>query len=83
MRRRGVEGRSRALRDGNTRSERGIHGPYNLAVAKFVTREQFTHEYAHVFEGSKEWQAIHATASEMYGWDSRSTYIQNPPYFGG
>jgi aconitate hydratase len=50
------------------------------AVAKFVTREQFTHEYAHVFDGSAEWQAIHATASEMYGWDSKSTYIQNPPY---
>jgi aconitate hydratase len=53
------------------------------AVAKFVTREQFTHEYAHVFDGSAEWQAIHATASEMYGWDSKSTYIQNPPYFEG
>ena len=53
------------------------------AVAKFVTREQFTHEYAHVFEGSDEWQKIHAAASEAYGWDSKSTYIQNPPYFEG
>jgi aconitate hydratase len=53
------------------------------AVAKFVTREQFTTEYGHVFDGSAEWQAIHATASEAYGWDAKSTYIQNPPYFEG
>ena len=53
------------------------------AVASFVTREQFTHEYAHVFEGSEEWRAIAAASSEMYPWDSKSTYIQNPPYFEG
>ena len=53
------------------------------AVAAFVTREQFTHEYAHVFEGSEEWRAIAAASSEMYPWDSKSTYIQNPPYFEG
>jgi aconitate hydratase len=53
------------------------------AVAQFVTREQFTHEYAHVFEGSDAWQAIKATASEAYAWDAKSTYIQNPPYFEG
>jgi aconitate hydratase len=53
------------------------------AVAKFVTREQFTHEYAHVFEGSDAWRAIKATASEAYAWDAKSTYIQNPPYFEG
>ncbi len=53
------------------------------AVASFVTREQFTTQYAHVFEGSEEWQRIPATASEMYPWDSKSTYIQNPPYFEG
>jgi aconitate hydratase len=53
------------------------------AVAQFVTREQFTHEYAHVFEGSDAWRAIKATASEAYAWDAKSTYIQNPPYFEG
>jgi aconitate hydratase len=53
------------------------------AVAQFVTREQFTHEYEHVFEGSEAWRAIKATASEAYAWDAKSTYIQNPPYFEG
>jgi aconitate hydratase len=53
------------------------------AVAAFVTREQFSHEYAHVFEGSAEWQAINAAAGEAYAWDAKSTYIQNPPYFEG
>jgi aconitate hydratase len=52
-------------------------------VARSVTREQFTTQYAHVFEGSDEWRAIRASSSEMYPWDERSTYIQNPPYFEG
>ena len=55
----------------------------DAAVAKDVTREQFTHEYAHVFEGSAAWQAIKAGGGEMYAWDAKSTYIQNPPYFEG
>lgn len=52
-------------------------------VARSVTREQFTQQYAHVFEGSDEWRAIRASSTEMYPWDERSTYIQNPPYFEG
>jgi aconitate hydratase len=55
----------------------------DAAVAANVTREQFSREYAHVFEGSAEWRAIRSSPSEMYPWDSRSTYIQNPPYFEG
>jgi aconitate hydratase len=53
------------------------------AVRRNVTREQYSREYAHVFEGSAEWQAIKTVPSEMYPWDSKSTYIQNPPYFEG
>ncbi|MFO0961738.1 MAG: aconitate hydratase AcnA [Phycisphaerales bacterium] len=55
----------------------------DAAVAASVERAQFTREYAHVFEGSDEWKSIPAAASEMYRWDERSTYIQNPPYFEG
>ncbi|MBL9140869.1 MAG: aconitate hydratase AcnA, partial [Phycisphaerae bacterium] len=55
----------------------------DAAVAKNVTRGQFSQQYAHVFEGSDEWRAIQSSSSEMYPWDSTSTYIQNPPYFEG
>ena len=53
------------------------------AVHDHVTREQFTHEYSNVFQGSAEWQAIKVDAGEIYAWDGSSTYIQNPPFFEG
>ncbi len=50
-------------------------------IAQCVTREQFTQQYAHVFEGSQEWQAVKSTTGPLYGWDDASTYIQEPPFF--
>jgi len=55
----------------------------DAAVAKNVTRAQFEKEYAEVFDGSGAWKAIKTEASEMYAWNAKSTYIQNPPYFDG
>ena len=52
-------------------------------VHECVTREQFTEQYASVFEGSDEWQAIADTGGARYAWDEASTYIQNPPFFEG
>lgn len=52
-------------------------------VAKYVTTDQFRKEYANVFEGTKKWQDIDISNSELYPWDNTSTYIQNPPYFEG
>ncbi len=51
------------------------------AVAKNVVREQFEREYANVFDGSDEWKAIKVAGGEMYTWDAKSTYIQEPPFF--
>jgi aconitate hydratase len=53
------------------------------AVAKAVTSELFKKSYADVLKGDARWQSIKVTKSETYGWDSKSTYIQNPPYFEG
>jgi aconitate hydratase len=55
----------------------------DAAVARNVTRAQFEKEYAEVFDGGAAWQDIPTKAGEMYAWDARSTYIQNPPYFEG
>jgi aconitate hydratase len=55
----------------------------DAAVAKNVTRAQFEKEYAEVFDGGAAWQGIPTKAGEMYAWDAKSTYIQNPPYFEG
>jgi len=51
------------------------------AVHQFVTRAQFEREYADVFKGSDAWQKIATGGGEMYGWDAKSTYIQEPPFF--
>ncbi|MCL4140578.1 UNVERIFIED_CONTAM: hypothetical protein GTU68_052614 [Idotea baltica] len=51
------------------------------AIAEFVTREMFEEKYAEVFEGSKAWQDISTSNSELYDWNDSSTYIQHPPFF--
>jgi aconitate hydratase len=53
----------------------------DTAVACHVTNDQFRRQYADVFAGSAEWQAIPAGSGDMYQWDSKSTYIQEPPFF--
>jgi aconitate hydratase len=53
------------------------------AVAKAVTPELFKKSYADVLKGDARWQGIRVTKSETYQWDTKSTYVQNPPYFTG
>jgi aconitate hydratase len=53
------------------------------AVLKSVTAELFQRSYADVLKGDDRWQSIKVTKSETYNWDSKSTYVQNPPYFVG
>ena len=36
-----------------------------------------------MFAGDEDWRKIEAGAGLTYGWDSGSTYVQNPPYFQG
>jgi aconitate hydratase len=48
---------------------------------KHVTNKMFATRYADVFKGDKNWQAIKIEGGQTYGWDTGSTYVQNPPYF--
>ncbi len=48
-----------------------------------LTPEMFASRYANVYDGTKEWKEIKASAGETYSWDEKSTYIQNPPFFEG
>ncbi|NUY39403.1 aconitate hydratase AcnA [Wolbachia endosymbiont of Litomosoides brasiliensis] len=50
-------------------------------VKSTVTREMFIQKYKDVFSGDEHWQKIKCERSETYNWDTKSTYIQNPPYF--
>jgi len=53
------------------------------AVETSLTPEMFKSRYANVFLGPKEWQAVKGGEGETYGWDQKSTYVANPPYFTG
>ncbi|MDP3294259.1 MAG: aconitate hydratase AcnA [Nevskia sp.] len=52
-------------------------------VTKAVTADLFKASYGEVLKGDARWQAIKISKSETYPWDSKSTYVQNPPYFTG
>src|ERR1035441_1293819 len=45
------------------------------------TAASFEHEYAHVFDGDKNWQSLAIPTGGIYQWDDASTYIKKPPYF--
>lgn len=50
------------------------------AVAK-VDTAMFHKEYAEVFAGDEQWQAIEVPQAPTYVWQEDSTYIQHPPFF--
>lgn len=52
-------------------------------IAQNITRDMFEEKYADVFKGDANWQTIEAGSGLTYGWNSASTYVQNPPYFQG
>jgi aconitate hydratase len=61
--------------------------PSNREIATFVrkniTKQMFTKKYADVFKGDALWRKISVKGALTYAWDSKSTYVQNPPYFVG
>ena len=61
--------------------------PSSKEIAEFIrnniNRDLFRRRYADVFKGDEKWAGIKVEGGLNYGWDSRSTYVQNPPYFEG
>lgn len=58
--------------------------PTNAEVAAEVAKVSggmFRKEYAEVFQGDEEWQAIKTGSGTTYTWNKESTYIQHPPFF--
>ena len=58
--------------------------PSNQAIADevmMVNERMFNEQYADVFSGDDNWQAIEVSDALTYNWDEGSTYIRNPPYF--
>ena len=59
--------------------------PTNDEVAKTVEqcvkRDMFLRQYSDVFAGDANWQSLEVALSDLYAWDSDSTYVRLPPYF--
>lgn len=52
-------------------------------VRQCVTAKMFRERYSDVFRGDAGWRKIKSSGGLTYEWDSKSTYVQNPPYFTG
>jgi aconitate hydratase len=51
------------------------------AVAASVSADMFQQKYANVFTGNETWNAIPVGEGQLYEWNAKSTYIQEPPFF--
>ncbi len=51
------------------------------AIAEAVTPEQFTREYAKIWDGDERWNALPTPTGPVYDWDPASTYVREPPFF--
>jgi aconitate hydratase len=52
-------------------------------INRSVKSEFFSKQYADVFKGDEQWQALDVPSGQTYAWDPASTYVKNPPYFEG
>ncbi|MBN2578279.1 MAG: aconitate hydratase AcnA [Pirellulales bacterium] len=52
-------------------------------TATAVRPEMFRRRYADIFRASPQWNAMPVEGGELYAWDQKSTYIQEPPFFQG
>ncbi len=50
-------------------------------IKKSIKPEIYRKAYATVFEGTNLWKSILAPEGAIYKWDSKSTYIKEPPFF--
>ena len=59
--------------------------PDDDELAEFVTkaldREAFIESYNGLEESNPQWNSIPVSSSELYPWDEKSTYVQEPPFF--
>jgi len=51
------------------------------ALTKAMNPDLFRAEYEHVFTANERWNKIDVPTGDLYEWDEKSTYIQEPPFF--
>ena len=53
----------------------------NGTIAKCLSARMFHKQYDNVDNGNKEWNEIPVKGGELFNFDEKSTYIQEPPFF--
>ncbi len=51
------------------------------AIEAAITPDVFQREYGAATKGPEEWQKIGGASGDLYQWDTKSTYVQEPPFF--
>jgi aconitate hydratase len=52
-------------------------------IGEAITSEMFTEDYADVFAGGEQWQALPTPEGDTFAWADDSTYVRKAPYFDG
>jgi aconitate hydratase len=56
------------------------HAEVQSVVEQSVLPEMFENQYGDVWNKNPKWNAIKTSEGQLYEWDSKSTYIQEPPF---
>jgi aconitate hydratase len=51
------------------------------AMATAIGEDQFTTEYARIWDGDEHWRDLPTPTGPVYAWDPDSTYVREPPFF--
>lgn len=57
------------------------HEEIQQTIRKCLNSEMFRQQYGNVFDGNETWNNVAVPKGEVYKWDVKSTYIQEPPFF--
>jgi aconitate hydratase len=52
-------------------------------VSESIGQDMFLRDYADVFKGDENWQALSIPTGNTFEWDPASTYVRKAPYFDG
>ena len=59
------------------------HKEISDLIAGNIDSGMFSEVYGEVFKGDSNWNNLEVPEGDIYEWDEKSTYVQNPPYFAG
>jgi len=52
-------------------------------IRRSLNPDIYLQEYANVFTGNEQWNAVSVSEGDIYEWDVASTYVHEPPFFMG